>query len=136
MIGRLWEFERLMFMGKLTLEVTAKRIIEGIDPQFAIKEHIDEWNRTFDPALYAEEPPLTGLSHVDAWLAGAAEYEAFTIDLACPEWAGASTRFLSEPLYIGGRNAQVVALTETPFAFRRRLAFTGKTFIKGSKHER
>lgn len=117
-------------MPNLTLKITAQRIIDGTDPQFAIKEHIDEWNRTFDPALYAEEPPLTGVSHVDAWLAGAAEYEAFMIDLACPDWANASIRFLSEPFYIGGRNAQVVALAETPFAFRRRLVFTGKTFIR------
>jgi hypothetical protein len=43
----------------LTLKITAQRIIDGTDPQFAIKEHIDEWNRSFDPALYAEEPPLT-----------------------------------------------------------------------------
>ena len=117
-------------MGNLTLKVTAQRIIDGTDPQFAIKEHIDEWNRSFDPDMYAEEPPLTGVSHVDAWLAGAAEYEAFMIDLACPEWAAAPTRFLSEPFYIGGRNSQIVGLVETPFAWRRRGLFPGTTWIK------
>lgn len=116
-------------MPNLTLKITAQRIIDGTDPQFAIKEHIDEWNRSFDPAMYTEEPPLTVLSHVNAWLAGAAEYEAFMIDQNRPEWANVDTRFLPEPFYIGGRNAQIVALTETPFAFRRRLVFTGKTFI-------
>lgn len=114
----------------LTLEITAQRIIDGTDPQFAIKEHIDEWNRSFDAFLYAEEPALTGIPHVDAWLAGAAEYEAFMIDQACPGWANAPTRFLSEPFYVGGRNSQIVGLAETPFAWRRRLVFTGKTFIK------
>ena len=59
-------------MPNLTLKITAQRIIGGTDPQFAIKEHIDEWNRSFDAILYAEEPPLTGIAHVDAWLAGAA----------------------------------------------------------------
>lgn len=117
-------------MPNLTLAITAQRIINGTNPQFAIKEHIDEWNRTFDPALYADEPSLTGILHVDAWLAGAAEYEAFMVDLACPAWANAPTRFLSDPFYIGGGNAQIVALAETPFAFRRRMVFTGKTFIK------
>ena len=59
-------------MGRLTLKTTARRIIAGTNLQFAVKEHIDEWNRSFDPILYVEEPPLTGIAHVDAWLAGAA----------------------------------------------------------------
>lgn len=121
-----------MIMPNLTLVVTAQRIIDGTDPQVAIKEHIDEWNRSFDPLLHASEPPFTGLPHFDAWLAGAAEYEAFMIDLACPAWAKSPRRFLTEPFYVGGRNTQIVALTETPFAFRRRLVFTGKTFIRRS----
>lgn len=120
-----------MTWPKLTLEVTAQRIIEGTDPQFAIKEHVDEWNRSFDSCLYSDEPTLTGLPHVDAWLAGAAEYESFLSNQICPQWTGASCRFLPEPFYIGGRNSQIVGLVETPFAFRRRLLFTGKTFIAG-----
>jgi len=74
---------------------------------------------------------LTGVPYVDAWLAGAAEYEAFMIDQAIPGWTSAPCRFLPEPFYIGGRNSQIVGLAETPFAFRRRLLFTGKTFITG-----
>lgn len=116
-------------MPILTLKATARRIINGTDPQLAIKEHVDEWNKSPGPELYGDEPPLTGVPHVDAWLAGAAEYEAFLLDLKYPEWTGMPSRFLSEPFYIGGRNAQIVALVETPFAFRRRLLFTGKTFI-------
>ena len=118
-------------MPNLTLAITAQRIIDGEHPQVAIKEHIDEWNRSFDPALYTQEAPMTGLAYADAWLAAAAEYEAFMIDLPCPAWADAPTRFLSEPFYTGARRAQTVTLVETPFAFRRRLLFTGKTFIRG-----
>lgn len=117
-------------MPNLTLQVTAQRIIAGTDSQFAIKEHIDEWNNSFNADLYAEEPPLTGVPHVDAWLAGAAEYEAFMVGQVCPEWASAPTRFLAEPFYVGGRNSQIVGLVETPFAWRRRLMFTGATSIK------
>lgn len=120
-------------MSNLTLAVTAQRIIDGAHPQVAIKEHIDEWNQSLDPTLYAQEPPLTGLAYADAWLAGAAEYEAFMIDLPYPAWAEAPTRFLREPFYTGGKGAQTVALVETPFAFRRRLLFTGKTFIRGDR---
>lgn len=119
-------------MPNLTLEVTAQRIIDGTNSQTAIKEHIDEWNRSFDALLYASEPPLTGQPWLDAWLAGAAEYEAFMIDQACPEWASAPCRFLTEPFFTGGRNSQIIDMTETPFAWRRRLAFTGKTSIRQS----
>lgn len=123
-----------MFMGnsRLTLEVTAQRIINGTQPVIAIKEHIDEWNRSLDAHIYASEPPLTGVAHLDAWLAGAAEYEAFMIDQECPPWAKLPCRFLSEPFVISGRNSQSIALVETPFAFRRRLVFSGKTFIRGT----
>lgn len=123
-----------MFMGnsRLTLEVTSQRIINGTQPVIAIKEHIDEWNRSPDAHLYAAEPSLTGVASLDAWLAGAAEYEAFMIDQECPLWANFPCRFLSEPFVIGGRNSQIIALVETPFAFRRRLVFSGKTFIKSA----
>lgn len=74
---------------------------------------------------------MTGAPHVDAWLAGAVEYEAFMIDQACPEWANVPSKFLAEPFYVGGRNSQIVGLIKTPFAWCRRLIFTGKTFITG-----
>jgi hypothetical protein len=116
-----------------TLAVTAQRIIDGTKLQVAIKEHIDVWNSSFNALLYASEPPLTCLPHVDAWLAGAAEYEAFMIDQACPAWAKLPCRFLTEPFFTGGKNSRIIDMTETPFAWRRRLVFTGKTTIKGER---
>lgn len=119
------------FSPILTLEVTAQRIINGTDLPIAVKEHIDEWNRSFDARLYASEPPLTVQPWLDAWLAGAAEYEVFMIDQACPEWADSPCRFLTEPFFASdGKNSRAIDLVETPFAWRRRLVFTGKTFIK------
>ncbi len=117
-------------MPNLTLAVTAQRIIDGTNPQIAIKEHIDEWNRSFNALLYESEPPLSGQSWLDAWLAGAAEYEAFMVDQTCPPWVNSSCRFLTEPFFTGGRNSRIIDMTETPFSWRRRLVFTGKTFIK------
>ncbi len=115
----------------LTLKHTAERIMDGVEPVIAFKEHIDAWNRSFNAALYEHEPPITGKGvYIDAWLAGAAEYEAFMIDAPIPAWSVSSARFLAEPLYLGGKNSQIIALVETPFAFRRRLLFTGKTFIR------
>lgn len=118
------------FEPKLTLAVTADRIIAGTNPQIAIKEHIDEWNRHFDAGIYEDEPALTGIAHLDAWLAGAAHYEAFMLDQEPPPWVDTPVRFLKEPYFVGGRNMQALALVETPFAFRMRMVFTGQSTIK------
>lgn len=115
--------------SKLTLAATAQRIIDGTDPQIAMKEHIDEWNRTFDPGLYADEPSLTGTPHNDAWLAAAAEYEASVIGQACPTWANEPCRFLAEPIYFGGPRSRQLLANETPSEFARRGLFSGATWI-------
>lgn len=113
----------------LTLLKTAERIAAGTAPQIAIKEHIDQWNRSKTGDMHRDEPPLTGIALIDAWLAGAAEYEAFMIDQQAPAWTEDPCRFLDEPFLPSGKNSRMIALVETPFAFRRRLLFTGKTFI-------
>lgn len=113
-----------------SLKYTADRIISGTSPVVAIKEHVDAWNKTFDANLFNEEPALTGVAYVDAWLAGAAEYEAYVIDLDAPLWVNDESRFLSEPIFFGGKNAKIIAMAETPFAFRRRLLFSGKVSLK------
>ena len=113
----------------LTLYKTAERIATGTAYYIAIKEHIDQWNRSKSGDLHKDEPPLTGIAFVDAWLAGAAEHEASLIDQPVPDWTKSPCRFLDEPFLPSGKNSQMIALAETPFAFRRRLLFTGKTFI-------
>lgn len=113
----------------LTLYKTAERIAAGTAHQIAIKEHIDQWNQSRHADLYRDEPPLTGIDYIDAWLAGAAEYEAFIIDQPAPDWTESPCRFLDEPFLPSGKNSRMIALVETPFAFRRRLLFMGQTFI-------
>lgn len=40
-----------MFMGNLTLAVTVQRLSNRTTSQIALKDHIDEWRRTFDARL-------------------------------------------------------------------------------------
>ena len=119
----------------LTLRHTAERIQKGVDPTIAIKEHCDAWNGSRDPRLFQEEPPLTAMPWIDAWLAGAAEYEAFLIDEPAPAWTLAPERFLKAPFCVGGPNARKYALVETPFAWRRRLVFSGRTMLRGARQK-
>ncbi len=108
------------------------RIAAGTMIEIAVKEHIDSWNKTFDIELYKEVPALTGLAYVDAWLAGAAHYEAYLLEKECPLWATEPVRFLAEPLFIGGKNARMFALKETPFPWRIRQLYCGRTSIRSS----
>lgn len=116
--------------ARLTLAVTAQRLGDGTIPQIALKEHIDEWNRSFNPRLFEQEPPQTGQPHLDAWLASIAEYEATAIGQACPAWANEASRFLSEPIYFGGPRSRDFLASETPEAFAKRGLFPGATWIK------
>lgn len=112
-----------------SLLITAERIIDGTLTEVAIKEHIDEWNTKFSSSLFADEPPLTGVAFIDVWMAGAAEYEAFMIGHLTPDWAEKPDRFLNQPYFDGGKFSRMIAMAETPFSFRRRLLFIGKTTI-------
>lgn len=117
-------------MPKLTLQVTALRLIAGTASQIALKEHIDEWNHTFDACLFEAEPPLTGQPDMDAWLAAIAEYEAAAYGQACPSWANSPSRFLTEPVHFGGPRSRAILIEETPAAWSRRGLFPGPTWIK------
>lgn len=114
----------------LTLKKTSQRIIDGLSSNVAIKEHVDEFNRTFDPMLFQDEPALTGVDYLDAWFGASAQYEACMIDVQAPDWTLQKIRFLRTPYFIGGLNSRMIALVETPFAFRQRLLFIGKSTIK------
>lgn len=115
-----------------TLAKTADRIRSGLEPVFAIKEHIDDWNRNREASLFLDEPEFfsdTEQHWLNAWLAGAAEYEAFLIKQKPPAWTLQADRFLKTPFIQGGENGRRYALIETPFSWRRRMVFTGKTTI-------
>jgi hypothetical protein len=117
-------------MRILTLAETAARICRGTPAQHCIKEHIDAWNKTHDPQLFRDEPPLTGKPAVDAYLAGMAEYQAGLIGCAAPAWTERPERFLAEPFFSGFPAERFLALTETPEPMRRRNVFSGMTFAR------
>lgn len=118
-------------MVNYDLAHTAIRIRSGTDPVIAIKEHADAWNQQRAQEMFNEEPAFVeGQSWLDAWLAGAAEYEAFLIDVATPDWALREERFLKRPHIVGGANGRRYGLMETPFAWRRRMIFGGRTMLR------
>lgn len=118
-------------MESYSLAHTAQRIQSGTNPVIAIKEHADAWNQRHDPILFEEKPELIqGQSWLDAWLAGAAEYEAFLIAVDAPAWALEDHRFLFSPHIVGGANGRRYGLMETPFAWRRRMIFGGSTMLR------
>lgn len=122
-----------MVIKPLTIAMTANRIQSGLESVIAIKEHIDYWNKYREPSIFIEEPVfMTNPDHhwLDAWLAGAAEFEAFLIGIKAPEWAQKNDRFLKKPFLPTGENAKKFALIETPFSWRKRMVFTGKTTIR------
>lgn len=117
----------------LSLERTVERIRDGVTPVVALKECCDAWNACRAPEWYMGDPILLdqpNLRHINIWVAGAAEYAAFLIHELPPAWTERSCRFLDRPIISGhGANARRYALVETPFAFRRRLLFSGKTML-------
>lgn len=116
----------------LSLARTAERIAAGVPYVIAIKEHVDTWNKVHDAKLFTNEPLFLDatLHWVDAWCAGAAEYEAFILGVKAPEWVMHSDRFLKQPFLMGGNNARRYALIETPFSWRKRMVFSGKTSLR------
>lgn len=115
-----------------SLAHTSDRIRSGTDPVIAIKEHADAWNSQRISELFAEEPIFMDAEQawLNAWLAGAAEYEAFLINEVTPAWALQDRRFLTRPHIVGGTNGRRYGLMETPFAWRRRMIFGGSTMLR------
>jgi len=119
----------------LDLFKVAQRIINGEQSQIPIKEHIDAWNKSFDVKLFIEEPYITEFKEVDVWLAAAAHYESFLIDMDPPVWTLQKHRFFDSPYFPSdGIRSRIIMLAETPFTFRMRLLFSGETSIKPRKN--
>ena len=127
-------------MYKHTLKEVSQRIqgdtepSAGCNPVIAIKEWVDDWNRHHQVEMVREEPLWILDDHwywVNLWIAGAAEYAAFLTDAQAPEWTADPRYFSKKPILAGGPNARHYALMETPFAWRRRMLFSGRTTLRG-----
>ncbi len=113
-----------------TLAQVAERIESGTPFPIAIKEHVDAWKRQRTPEIFQSEPLWVDEPvWLNVWLAGAAEYESFLLGMRAPDWTMNPIRFLREPLFFGGKNARKDVLTDTPFAWRKRMLFIGTTTI-------
>lgn len=83
-----------------------------------------------EAALAVEPPMLRKMflhGHVaDVWLAAYAEHLAGKVGIAPPAWAFASWRVSKEPLFDEGATPalRVIALRDSPLAFKRRNVFT------------
>lgn len=121
-------------MKGYSLADVADRVQNGTDPLIAIKEWVDAWNRGPECAKYAEMPEWIDepdLFWVNLWLAGAAEYGASLLGQPTVAWSELPHYFSRKPILHGGVSARHYALLETPFAWRRRMLFSGKTTMKG-----
>lgn len=120
-------------MRQYTLKEASQRVQKGEDPLIAIKEWVDGWNAGHQAALFHDEPLWLQDDRwywVNLWMAGAAEHAAFLIDAQAPDWTEDPRYFSKKPILAGGRNARRYALVETPFAWRRRMLFSGKTTLR------
>lgn len=93
-----------------------------------VKEFMDELHKARPETRFdriREAPALTGNAVFDAHLAGLAEQIAATYGVSRPVWIEEPSRFLSEPVFFGGRHTRALMLATTSACMRRRNLFCG-----------
>lgn len=114
----------------ITLEVAARRITQGDPAPQVIQECVESWLKNRSPAFFSASPPITNIPTVDVWMGGAAEMQAFLLQVRPPAWAMNEDRFFEEPVFMSDNTSQMHReLQETPSFFRKRLFFCGRTRI-------
>lgn len=108
----------------------SRRVSQGGNFTFAMKAFVDAFATSQSVDALLEEPVILGDPVQNAYLAGVAEYLAFRLGQPAPEWCEKPERYLKEPFYFGGEHSRAMLMTETPFAFRKRLLFCGKVLQK------
>ncbi len=106
------------------------RSIHGADDfSYAIRDFVDRFNESPNPALLEEEPSIlvrTLLDEgvADAWLASTAVYLTKKHQLPVPQWARRNARALEKPWFAAkSPNLKAILLQESPAAFRVRNLF-------------
>ena len=110
-----------------TLAEAGRRIADGEDRRFAVREVLDELALRPDAAgrraTIEAEPPLVD-PRTDALLAAVAEHTAIADDTPPPPWAVLPARFLERMWFVSDTPGfRAIALRESPAAFRRRGVF-------------
>ena len=124
-----WLREQGVVGRGLTLDATARRVLDGEDFWFAVREFLDGVNLVAETGgdvthLVIEEPvPLPDVRH-DAYLAALAEHTAIHHGQPIPRWALSPERSC-EPWWFPNdvRAFDATALAQSPLAFRRRGIF-------------
>jgi hypothetical protein len=112
----------------LTLAHTARRSLAETDFDHAAREFLDEFALRPDSRSRAEaiveEPPSTGDSRHDAYLAALAEHLAAAHDLERPAWSVQPGRFLDSFWFVSEvPGFRAISIAQAPAAFRRRGVF-------------
>lgn len=81
----------------------------------------------FKQEAISQEPLDVGCDIVNVWFAGLAEHIAQCNKAPAPQWTELNGRYLSEPVFFGGKRSRKYALAETPSSWRKRLIFSGAT---------
>ena len=106
-----------------------RSISSADDFSYAVRDFVDRFNSTPEPALLSEEPAilvdiLLDGGVADAWLASTAVYLAKKHHLTVPEWATHNARALPKPWFAAkSPNLKAILLQESPAAFRVRNLF-------------
>lgn len=123
-----------LYYPTLTLKRTLERIEQGTTPVIAIKEHIDAWNQYRAAWLFEDTPDFvthSELQWVNAWAAGAAEFEAALIDAQAPQWTECAQCTLHKTYIAGfGVDSRMLSIMETAAPWRRRRLFFGPSGLK------
>ena len=125
-------------MRPTSLKDAADYIIQGASPLIALNEFLDEFYlSTEHQGMIDEEPGLTGVGWLDAYLGAVAEHLAGCWGLAVPGWVDDPRRFLDRPYFV--ENLQLmkpVLLRDSPIAFRRRLILTEAAPLRRARFPR
>ena len=118
--------------GTLAEALRRARPVEAFDEaafRTALAEFLDAFyldeTRSGRKARVADNPGLTGISRIDAYVGAVGEHLCRRWDLGePPAWTDAPERFLHWPTFLGPERMKGFHLAESPSAFRRRMLFT------------
>lgn len=113
---------------RATLAGVARRVRDGEEFRFAVREFLDEFALRADEAsrtqAIAEQPDPTGDPRYDAYLGALAEHLAVAHGLERPSWSVRPDRFLDRFWFVSDvPGFRALSIAQAPAAFRRRGVF-------------
>ena len=112
-----------------TLRQSMANVREQSDFGYAIKNFLDRFKSTLDPALLLDEPDLLSPSlgdggYADAFVASTVAYLCQVHGFSAPAWINQKCRIMPRPWFAAkSPNMKAILLQESPAAFRVRNLF-------------